>query len=392
MKTYFYILYVAKDIVNEGEDDIEEIFYVGRTVSLPSHRLAQHLSHARKQRVQNQKNLYICRELQEGKSIKIKVVEENESENLNEICQIENSLINCYRQHGYPLLNNRSGFSGSHKGTNARLVWTEDVISLLGKVFDKEIAQKMKCNTETVTNKRNELRIPPCKTFKWNTEYNVLLGTVSDRELGEIINAPRSVIAKQRKLLNIPSFPIGYDTTWTEEYEKMLGKMSDQALGELSRTSRNYVRKKRLEKRIAQFEPFTWSEYTLSLIGKVSDKEISLLVGCSEESVTRKRKSLGINLSNQVVFWTEEALKMLGEFPDLEIARFLGCSPANVKAKRNRMGIKRRKEIVWTEDKIAKLGKIPDSLLAKELGCSLTFVFSKRKELGIKSFRSNLSS
>lgn len=290
MQTTFYILYVQKEFVSPGEDDVEEIFYVGRTSVTIERRLIQHLSEARCSKTNNPKNQYILKQLRDGCTIKIRSVSVTTSSNLTEISQIENDLITAYKNYGYQLLNERSGFSGSHTGCNARIDWSEEHLALLGTDYDKNIAQILNCDTTVVTRKRQDLEIPAFKITKWNPEWNSLLGKLSDRQLSKDLKVSRSVIAKKRQSLGIP--PLSMELMWSNDYENMLGKMSDREIADLSGTSRNFVKSRRDRLNIPSFKVFPWTKETIELFKHFSDKEIAEIMKCSISTVKRKRKQL----------------------------------------------------------------------------------------------------
>lgn len=205
MKTYFYILYVAKEIVNPGEDDVDEIFYVGRTTATLMKRLSQHLSDAKCSKIRNPKNNFIVEKILEGKHILCRQVFDVQTSDLLEISKIEDELIASYRRCGYRLFNERGGLSGSYKGTSCRIDWSATTLSLLGTDFDRNIANKLNCDTTTVTHKRIELGIPAFKLTKWKPEWDELLGTMSDREIAKQLNVGRAFVGKRRVELNIPA-------------------------------------------------------------------------------------------------------------------------------------------------------------------------------------------
>jgi hypothetical protein len=295
MKTYLYILYVAKETVNPGEDDVDEIFYVGRTTVSIQTRLIQHLSEARRGS-SSPKCQYIRKTWNERRAVAVKEISTTDSTDLNEISKVEDNLIVAYKEYGYTLFNQRSGFSGSHKGCNARVDWNEENLALLGTDYDDNIAERLNCKKPTICQKRKLLGIPAFRIHEWTEDEDKLIGTMFDCQLAEILGISRGCVNARRKELGIVNFSA---YTWNDDFEKMLGKMSDYKLAQVSNTSRGFVQHKRLRQGIPPFQQYVWSEDILTKLGKMPDKQLAQEVGCTVQTIAYKRKQLNIPVYNR---------------------------------------------------------------------------------------------
>lgn len=343
MQTTFYILYVQKEFVSPGEDDVEEIFYVGRTSVSLRKRLHGHLADAR-QRCTT-KGKYIANLLQQHRTIRIKEIYRINSVEPSKVAEIEDELIEAYRNYGYPLLNQRSGMAGYHVNHQTKVNWTPSIIARLGTVHDNEIAQELGCDVCAVCDKRNSLNIMAYK------------------------------------------HSLSSENFWTQERIAKLGTMRDTELARELGRPLNFVSQKRRELGIKKFDELEWSEETLAKMGTMPDTVIAQELGYKSATVTAKRRSLNISAYENFV-WTEDILSLLGTMPDATLAEQLKTKEANVGYHRRKLGIPvyREKPSIWTSENIALIGTKPDKEIARLLNLKTKQVAEKRRSLNIPRY------
>lgn len=89
----------------------------------------------------------------------------------------------------------------------------EEILSLLGKETDKEIAKKFNVYKAAIGKLRKRMGISPLKREEWrqknierNKSLEPLLGTVPDKDLAEKTGLSERVIGNMRRKLKIPAF------------------------------------------------------------------------------------------------------------------------------------------------------------------------------------------
>lgn len=139
-----------------------------------------------------------------------------------------------------------------------------------------------------------------------------------------------------------------------------------------------------------------WTDEMLSELGTMPDSKLAKKYRISKQSISNKRKELGIpshrkvsNKWNPLINWTPELDALVGTMPDVKLAEQLGVSHHVVFMRRVNLGIP--KFSVWTDTAISLLGTMTDKDLAELLGVHETTVRCKRLQHGISSYRSMFS-
>lgn len=93
------------------------------------------------------------------------------------------------------------------------IVWTEEMLSHLGKETDQRLAERYGISNMTVARKRQALEIPVCewraagvkyqKLFKWTPEFIAQLGKKPDMQIAQALGVSRQAVYVKRKSLKI---------------------------------------------------------------------------------------------------------------------------------------------------------------------------------------------
>ena len=238
-----------------------------------------------------------------------------------------------------------------------RKSWTPELLCLLGKIPDPELV-KRSCGTLTlsaVRKKRNKLKIPVCRAplpvatggAAASPEVIALLGKLNDYEIAEVTGVQRSCITLKRKSLGIAPARRKRprkEKTWTTEELALLGKLSDREVAEKVGLCCGTVASKRQSLGIAPGKcrlSRSWTSEELALLGNLLDREVAAKVGLTKSAVAIKRQSLGIASARprHSRSWTSEELALLGTLFDREVAAKVGLSTRTVAMKRQTLGI-----------------------------------------------------
>jgi len=249
---YFYTL----SYVDASGDT--QIFYVGRTVDQQT-RLRDHIRRASKKN--SVKDKFLVQLISEGIPVQLTPVScvrvpklSSESDVRAIVAPAEDELIEQYQKWVPNLTNTAKGNCGSIKGSLDRLVWTDEMLSVIGTITDIDFERRFGVSNTSVYNKRKELNIPPlqvCNRIQWD-DYDHLLGTVSDTELAAMTGIDRSLVSRRRRKLNIPAFVPDNAIDWSIVYP-LLGKMTDSAVTKLTGVNTKMVTKKRNQLGIPAF-------------------------------------------------------------------------------------------------------------------------------------------
>lgn len=111
----------------------------------------------------------------------------------------------------FPLYNVKS-YSTGNPGVG-RVVWTDYLLSLLGKTSDTKISKIMGCSRGCVTYKREQLGIPVYNQDRGQSQRVILdltfisrLGSEPDYIIANDAGVSKFVVARYRKKMNIPSY------------------------------------------------------------------------------------------------------------------------------------------------------------------------------------------
>ena len=147
-----------------------------------------------------------------------------------------------------------------------KIKWTPELVSMLGKAPDTEVARVGNMNFLTVRKKRISLGIR-CYARKtkvwhyWTKKEIALLGTMSDGDVALRIGQKKASVAWKRGKLGIPPFgksfvnkrpPKAFDA-WTRREVSVLGTMTDADAARRLNLAHSTVHKKRVALGIPAF-------------------------------------------------------------------------------------------------------------------------------------------
>ncbi|MGD0094153.1 MAG: hypothetical protein ABSE73_29950 [Planctomycetota bacterium] len=176
---------------------------------------------------------------------------------------------------------------------------------------------------------------------RFTDQMLALLGKRSDRQIARGFLLSKHIVKRKRRALGISSFMSGR-SPWTPEYLTLLGKISDTELARKMGLSSSNVCRKRQELGIQLCRIyFKWTKRDAALLGKLPDLVIAERLGISIGQVMWKRQQLGIPLPQRrtAAGWTPEQTALVGRLTDLEAATQLGLSTSAVRNKRLRLGL-----------------------------------------------------
>ena len=127
-----------------------------------------------------------------------------------------------------------------------------------------------------------------------------------------------------------------------------------------------------------------WRLKLLAMLGTKPDRHIARLMGISPQTISNKRRELGIPKHTKAK-WTPKLLAMLGRKTDVWLAAKLGVTSEAVLAKRRRMGIPAAGLARREPGILADLGKMPDAAVVKKHHgkVSAMTVWVMRRKMGI---------
>ncbi|GHA78394.1 hypothetical protein GCM10009007_19250 [Formosimonas limnophila] len=286
-----------------------------------------------------------------------------------------------------------------------RIEWTNEILSLLGKVSDAKISQRFGIAHTPIALKRKELGIAPFKQpaplVQWTDEMLSRLGTQSDASLSRLWGVSGTRIQAKRTQLNIPACPT---PEWTPDKLALLGTAPDKELANQWGFPAHKVSTRRKRLGIPahhQKSPNTvWTSEMLAVLGTDADSVIAARLNLPHTVVHKKRAQLGIKAAHATApafKWTDETIALLGKHSDAAIGKQLGIHHACVGDKRRLLGIKAylpphvkppkaRTRTIWTDDMLNKLGTDTDRALAKQFGIGTKVVCLKRHAQGITPY------
>ncbi|MFJ3110254.1 hypothetical protein [Pseudomonas putida] len=324
---------------------------------------------------------------------------------------------------------------GSSADLPGRLsAWTEELLSLLGKIPDRELSERShgRLSVSAVANMRGRKRIKRCGHEAGNVrrieKANAveLLGKLSDGEVADRIGVDRSTVMRERKRRGIEAASLPH-AKWSTYLISLLGTLPDAEIVNRSNGVLDLaaVRAKRYSLNIVLPPELKMNrnskeltDEAVSLLGKVSDAELARKIGVSRTNVQSHRKRLGIapkarassfdpskvssgpEMASTVPpvirvtsKWTRELLALLGKIPDQDLVeRSLGAlSIKGIRKKRYALGIrvcpaiKKKTRIgkAAAADVVVMLGTLSDYELSKRTGVERTAITRQRLALGI---------
>lgn len=180
-------------------------------------------------------------------------------------------------------------------------LWTPEEVALLGTMSDEKVAHRVGLSVRTVFVERNARNIPPSQIHSkpvvdefWTSEMIALLGKEPEIEIAKKLGVGRYIVNMKRRMLGIPPYERLCDK-WTPDVIELLGKMSDAKLGRLIGANRRTVKAKRESLGIpANQGRCQWTAEMVALLGTAPDFEISKQIGLKEDTVAYARRSRGI--------------------------------------------------------------------------------------------------
>ena len=305
-----------------------------------------------------------------------------------------------------------------------RFPWTKEEDALLGKLTDREVAEKLNRTLGGVRDRRKFLGKPAVghapQPFRMEREprdrYARLFATKSNQELRAILGWSYNRIHTRRRQLAGGKVR-KQQPEWTLEEDRLLGTKPDQVLARKFGRPVSAVRHRRGKKRIRlHLKP--WRPADDRILGTRADREVALLLGRSLSNVAWRRRKLGIPPKAKPRPWTPEEEALLGSKPDDQLARAFGRTVVAVEARRIQLGrpkpdaafkvVKviasgaRRGQAAntvnakpgavyctWTAEEDALLGKFTDQEVARKLRYPVTRVRRRRRLLGLPSNNPN---
>jgi DNA-binding CsgD family transcriptional regulator len=212
-----------------------------------------------------------------------------------------------------------------------------------------------------------------------------LLGKRADREMAQRLHISKYHVAKKRRELGIVSLSESRVHRWTRKEIALLGTLPDTRLATQLGISAIQVRTMRLKQKVRRYtNQAFWSRTRIAMLGTAPDKEIAKRLKITTSTVSWRRQQLGIP-SFTKSFWTKARLKLLGRASDKVVARKLGNSNQTVMHKRNELRIPpAHPQPIWNENELRLFDKYSDEEIARRVGVALKTVKSKRDRLRAK--------
>ena len=228
--------------------------------------------------------------------------------------------------------------------------WTREMIADLWTMPLAAVQQKYKLKWHVLSAKRKELGVPNkprgnFSTAKFTDQMIALLGKRSDRQLARNFHLDVNIVTRKRRALKIPSFRSS-KSPWTKEDLALLGKIPDPKLAKKMGVNVTSIAKKRNKLGIVPFTvPVKWTKAMIGMLGTMTDPQVALELSLSKKQVIRKRIALKIpGFLRRRFHWTPEHLALLGKMQDTDFARKFDVNRVVVSRKRRILGIPSFKE------------------------------------------------
>lgn len=266
--------------------------------------------------------------------------------------------------------------------------WTAEMLSLLGTMPDKELAERLGLHHATVWRERTRQKrgawTARQSAVTWTPEALAQLGRVSDYQLALQLGVNSGVVRGKRCSLGIPSGSPRPRRVWTEAEVTLLGTASDQEMAEQLGCTSSQIFHARKQRNILHFRPVHWADAVFQQLGVVPDTQIAQVAGISASAVWDERKRRGIPAA-RVSPWFDGHLAELGTKPDSQIAKQHGVSIATVAKLRQAHGIPpNTKRRAWRPEELELLGKFSDAEVARRTGRTKSGVSMERMNRRIR--------
>jgi hypothetical protein len=300
-----------------------------------------------------------------------------------------------------------------------RFPWTKAEDALLGKVTDRELAEKLNRTLGGVRDRRKFLGKPAvgrapqpfCMEREPRDGYARLFAIKSNQELRAILGWSYKRIHTRRRQLAGGKIR-RQQPEWTLEEDRLLGTKPDQVLARKFGRHLSAVRHRRGKKRIKVQK--RWRPEDDRVLGTRTDQEIALLLGRTVSNVAWRRNKLGIPPKTKPRPWTPEEEALLGSQPDEGLALKFDRTVVAVASHRAQLGrpkpdvafkvvkviapgVRGRQDAqtanvkrgaaycTWTAAEDSLLGELTDAEVARKLGYLLTRVRRRRRLLGLSN-------
>jgi len=177
---------------------------------------------------------------------------------------------------------------------------------MLGTISDAALSRKLGVCTGTVLKKRQTLGIPasrPAKSINWTPDVIALLGKIPDGEVARIYGMNILSVHKKRVALGIRCYARKSKTWhyWTKKEIALLGKMPDTDVALRTGIKKASVAWKRGKLEIPAFTQkrpkkllTDWTRKEIAVLGKMTDAAAAATLDLAHSAVRLKRISLGI--------------------------------------------------------------------------------------------------
>lgn len=182
----------------------------------------------------------------------------------------------------------------------------EEMLSMLGKIPDSEIAERLGISLNVVARNRRKLKIAPAPIKDADKDIILnLLGRVSDLKIAKKTGYSVYVIKKFREQNKIKPFSKSILERFSPDQRKkllsMLGKVYDRVIAEKFNIDDEAVRRIRQKLNVPALreekslqETIEGDEYIKSLLGTMTDKEVANKTGKSIQVIGKARRKLNI--------------------------------------------------------------------------------------------------
>jgi hypothetical protein len=185
------------------------------------------------------------------------------------------------------------------------------------------------------------------KRFDWEGHTH-LLGTMTDKDLANKLGCETHRVTFQRQKLGIKGFNVkkGRKGINWDEHIELLGTIPDSDIAKQLGCTTTYVCIKRNELGIKSFRgvgnspSFDWKEFT-PLFTSMNSTDIAWVIGRSVSYIDTKRHQLGIKNTGVKLGASKIHLfdNVLGTVPDNRIANLCGCGRTTVRRRRAKLNI-----------------------------------------------------
>lgn len=235
--------------------------------------------------------------------------------------------------------------------------YPEELINMIGKVPDKEIAKKFGYSKAGIALIRKNMGIPSLRATRFPEEKReeaiLLFGKLTDREIAEKLEIPILSVAYFRKKLKID--PVAYSSIKDADKNMilgLLGRVSDLKIAKKTGYSTYTIKKFREQNNINPFKksilerfPPNQRKKLLSMLEKVHDRVIAEKFNIGNEAVRRIRQKMNVpalreEKSLQETIERDEYIKsLLGTMTDKEVANKTGKSIQVIGKARRKLNI-----------------------------------------------------